>query len=168
MKLLLEVESMSSELEMEARRCIEIQSHLSSCLYNWAAAHTFYEQEVICWSTTAAYYAMIHSVRTLFSLIEFDPTFENQQTKARMKKKLERHKQLCLFLSRVSLSNSDIELRNVCIDCFKRLFSNVDWDAFLRDLGNKLALMKEARENENYEHFVIAHHRREYHVVFGH
>ena len=153
-----------SELKSEARKCIEIQSHLSSCLYNWAAAHTFYEQEVICWSTTAAYYSVIHGIRTLFSLIEF---VLDQRRRKNLKKILKIHRTLCLFLLGSSSSEREIELRRLCINCFASIFADTDWDFFLRSLGEKLSVMKEARENENYEHFVIAHHGREYHIVFN-
>lgn len=136
-----------SEFETQARDCIEIQSHLSSCLYNWAAAHTFYGQEVICWSTTAAYYSVIHGIRTLFSFIEF---VLDQTRRKNLKKILKTHRKLCMFLLGLSSSKREIELRRLCINCFGNIFADTGWDSFLRSLGEKLS-----REYGNYKHIRI-------------
>jgi uncharacterized protein (UPF0332 family) len=84
------MENLDEKIKTEARKCIEIHSHLFTCLYNWAAAHTFYKQNVICWSITAAYYAMIHAVRRLFSLIELCPKLDEVFQERRSQTK--RHK----------------------------------------------------------------------------
>jgi hypothetical protein len=156
------------EFEIEARKCIEIQSHLSTCLYDWAVAHTLYEKKILCWSPTVAYYAMMQSARTLFSLIWFDPSLEEpfkagQTKRERLRKIMTQHKALCNFLEKKELSNDDGKLHDLCIERFEECFPSLDWSSFLSKAGNILALHKEAREAENYEHFVVAHHGREYH-----
>lgn len=152
----------------EARKCIEIHSHLSTCLYNWAVGHTLYEQQVLCWSTTVSYYAMMHSARTLFSLIEFDPRFQtmfsSDQTKQQhLRQIMKYHSQFCLFLQSQSRDPNEIKLLDESIQCLHEYFPKVDWPSFLSVFGHVLELHKEAREAENYEHFVVAHHGRDYH-----
>lgn len=156
------------EFQTEAKKCIEIHSHLSTCLYDWAVAHTLYEQQVLCWSTTVAYYAMQHSARTLFALIEFDRRFEerfnsNQTKQERLRWIMKHHTPFCLFLQRRSRNQNDRSLLDDCTESFKEYFPNVDWSSYLMSYGSILELHKEAREAENYEHFVVAHHGREYH-----
>lgn len=156
------------EFETEARKCIEIQSHLSTCLYDWAVAHTLYEQQVLCWSTIVAYYAMIHSARTLLSLIEFDQRFEdrlgsNQTKRERLREIMTFHGPFCSFLQGQSRNQNDRALRGTCVECLEEYFPHVEWSSFLSSVGSILALHKKARNAENYEHFVVAHHGREYH-----
>jgi len=158
------------ESQTEARKCIGIHSHLSTCLYNWAVAHTLYRQQVVCWSTTVAYYAMIHSTRTLFSLIELDQRLEypfkpSQTKRERLREIMKFHTYFCYFLKDQKLNKDDRTLRELCIECFKQYFPHTDWSAFLMDVGGLLELHKKARETETYEHFVVAHHGRGYHFV---
>jgi hypothetical protein len=167
------MESLNEEIKTEARKCIEVHSHLFTCLYNWATAHTFYKQNIICWSTTAAYYAMMHAVRTLFSLIELCPKLDevfqgrrSQTKRDRLRKILQSHKDLCLFLKDSNLNNRDRELREICIQCFNRILTRNRWNSFLKSVGETLAIHKEAREKESYEHLVIAHHARKYHYEY--
>lgn len=115
-----------------------------------------------------AYYAMIHSVRTLFSLIESDQRFEERfnlkQTKQqRLREIMQFHSQFCLFLQHKNLKENDRSLLNDCIECLKKYFPKVVWSSFF-SLGNILDIHKRARNAETYEHFVVAHHGREYHV----
>ena len=156
------------ELQTEARRCIGIHSHLSTCLYDWAVAHTLYRQQIVCWSTTVAYYAMIHSARTLFALIELDQSLEYPSKSGQMKREhlreiMKFHTRFCYFLKNQRLSKDDRALRELCIQCFERYFPHTDWSTFLKDVGRFLELHKKARETETYEHFVVAHHGRDYH-----
>jgi len=151
----------------EARKCISMQSHLSTCLYDWAVAHTLYRRQLLCWSTTVSYYAMMHGARTIFSLIETDSSFDSRfnpsATKREQLKKIMRgHKAFCDFLIG-NMTGRSVMLREQCAETFAELFPETDWSSFLKSIGNVLALHKEARETENYEHFVIAHHGREYH-----
>lgn len=157
-----------SEFQTEARKCIGIHSHLSTCLYDWAVAHTLYGQQVVCWSTTVAYYAMIHSARTLFSLIELDQRLEDafkpgQTKRERLREIMKFHSHFCSFLKDQRLNKDNRALRELCIECFNQYFPRVDWSTFLMGVGGLLGLHKKARETETYEHFVIAHHGRGYH-----
>lgn len=156
------------EFQTEAKKCIEIHSHLSTCLYDWAFSHTLYEQQVLCWSTTAAYYAMVHSARTLFSLTEFDERFKDAFGSSRTKRERLReivkfHSQFCSFLKDHNLGQNDKVLRKTCLECFEDHFPNVNWSSFLKNVGRILELHKDARNAETYEHFVVAHHGRGYH-----
>lgn len=155
------------EREHEARKCIEVQSHLSTCLYDWAVAHTLYREQLLCWSTTVSYYAMLHGARTIFSLIETDVRFDSmfnqtQKKRERLKKIMMGHKAFCDFLMD-NVTGNDVTLREQCAEAFAESFPETDWRSFLKGIGNVLTLHKEAREIENYEHFVIAHHGRGYH-----
>jgi len=152
----------------EARKCIEIQSHLTTCLYDWAVAHTLHKQQVLCWSTTIAYYSMMHSARTLFSLIEFDSRFDSiyfgsRTKRQRIREVMKFHNRFCSFLKNQDLNQNDENLRNLCIECFEEYFPHENWASFLDDLGKFLSIHKKARETETYEHFVVAHHGRKYH-----
>jgi len=156
------------EFETEAKKCIEIHSHLSTCLYDWAVSHTLHDQEVLCWSTAVAYYAMIHSARTLFSLIEFDRRLEDhykpgQTNRERLREIMKFHSRFCNFLEDQDLNEKDRALQDTILECLKHHFSHVDWSSFLGKVGKILALHKEAREAETYEHFVVAHHGRKSH-----
>jgi len=156
------------DFETEGRKCIEIHSHLSTSLYDWAVAHTLFQQQVLCWSTTVAYYAMVHGIRTLFSLIEFDRKLQskfrpNQTKKQRLRAIAKFHSQFCSFLEDRDLNANDRVLRDTCIECFKEHFPRVDWSLFISRIGRILVAHKEARNAETYEHFVVAHHGRGYH-----
>lgn len=174
-----------SLIESEAHKCIEIHSHLFTCLYNWAASHTLHKRRIICWSTTAAYYAMMHAVRTLFSTIQFLPEFdekitetEGQTKRDRLQKVLGAHERLCLFLrGKKKRNNEEIDLqpenrdkglRDTCISCFVKVLSHSDsyWNNLLKESGEILTAHKRAREAKCYEHFVIAHHGRGYHLEY--